>query len=225
MFALSPGGGGRSPTTTRERLSPSLISRKTLPTVVFPPSSAKGYANKPLPPPPPPTPPMQPDTPMIIQAFPTIPGRPAVPSPERPSLMFPTPTRQRARSSFGSAPSSPLLTPTGVSRHDRSPSPSPTIAVDGSLAPPSPRYAGQSQLPYLKPRPQTTYDGESPTIAAPTHQGRSVSVSSLQEPVVKRRPKKPKLVPGVWIGDDDVRDEDDEETGWANIVVTKHVLG
>ncbi|KAG8859378.1 hypothetical protein FRB96_004593 [Tulasnella sp. 330] len=226
---LNPGGSnnGRVTLPPRERTSPSLLSRKNIPAVVLPPPSVKDYAAKPLPPPPPPSlTPTSPNTPIILQAFPQVPEHPVVPSLDRPSLMFPTTSsRSRSRSSVGSSPSSPLLTPRLIARPMRTPSPSLSpMATMTVLSPPSPRHASGSQSP--RPRPQTTYDGDrdATTSMTTTQLRQSMSVTSLQEPTARRRPKRPKLVPGVWIGDDDVRSDDEEETGWANIVVTKHVI-
>ncbi len=170
-------------------------------------NTSRQYSDKPLPAPPassePTTPTVSsslPDTPIIIDSFPPVPN------------------------SAGHT----LATPKASQRHFPSTPPNmplPDIPVQKeALVKPMQRSKSSATRPPSKNRPSTADD---PMPAPMMTLRRSASSTDFKESSLqqRRRPKKPQLVPGVWIGDDDVRDEDDDGPGWANIVVTTHIIG
>lgn len=196
------------------------------------------YLDKPLPRPPSgastPTPTSSgPGTPQLLQNFPAVPTLRIDPS--HPTAGFGSARNMVPNANATSSRALHPLSMLGVSDGTR--------RLGGIQGPTSPgghnaRSVSLSSTAEFGARPRTTSANDASekarplsTITAPSMGlRRSVSTMDLGSSdnggasgSQRRRPKKPQLVPGVWIGDDDVRD-DDEGPGWATITVTKHVL-
>ncbi|KAG8907616.1 hypothetical protein FRC01_007636, partial [Tulasnella sp. 417] len=179
------------------------------------------YLDKPLPAPPSgastPTPTSSgPGTPQLLQNFPPVPTFRINPShPTSGNMMLNL-----------NPPSSRTLHPLsmlGVSDGTRRPG---GIQVPTSPSGHNPRSVSLSSTAEFGARPRTTGGGKDAndkarplsTITAPS-MGLRRSVSTMDlgsgdnsggSGSQRRRPKKPQLIPGVWIGDEDVRDDDEE---------------
>ncbi|KAG8974073.1 hypothetical protein FRB90_009832, partial [Tulasnella sp. 427] len=180
------------------------------------------YLDKPLPAPPsgpstPITPASSgPGTPQLLQNFPPVPTF---------RINTISPSNSGTGSTMDAKQASPEtlhpLSMLGVSDGTR--------RVGGNQAPigHSPRSVSLSSTAEFGPRPRTTGGAKEPrgdktrpstASAAPSMSlRRSVSTVDLGSSdtsgggsgTLKRRPKKPQLIPGVWIGDDDLRDDDE----------------
>ncbi|KAG8954453.1 hypothetical protein FRC04_011780 [Tulasnella sp. 424] len=188
------------------------------------------YLDKPLPAPPSgastPTPTSSgPGTPQLLQNFPPVPTFRINPSNPTSSSTAASSHLTAYPNSAGSRTLHPLSM-LGVTDGTRRPG---GIQVPTSPGGHSPRSVSLSSTAEFGVRPRTTEGTNDPkdkarpssSIMAPSMSlRRSVSTMDLgsggNEGTQKRRPKKPQLVPGVWIGDDDVRD-DEEGPGWATI--------
>ncbi|KAG8908521.1 hypothetical protein FRB99_005881 [Tulasnella sp. 403] len=127
---------------------------------------------------------------------PPPPSEPISPSPR--SFPFP-PTRAVNRT--------PSPTPRPVSME---PTTKPTVrSPEVILVNPPPRKSSIEVPAASKTRPHSSYDPPPESVKNDLRR-----VTSTDAATATRR-KKPQLIPGVWIGDDDVRDEEDEPGGGA----------